>query len=122
MLNAECQMKVNVKKKAGDAIGVPGPRDDPHFGIQHSSFVIDRMPKPRRTAEMSNYDPPALRGVVVFAPLPRVSALPPFPRSGRAGFAFFGAAPSPPSSPSSPSAFFPRSRSAAARRRPPTPF
>ena len=35
------------------------------------------------------YEPPALRGVEVFAPLPRVSVLPPLPPLARAGLAFF---------------------------------
>src|SRR4051794_15805239 len=67
------------------------------------------------------YDPPALRGVEVFAPLPRVSARLGLARLSRGCLAFLGA-PSSAASPSPASAFLPRRRSAAARSRPPTPF
>src|SRR6187200_442449 len=55
------------------------------------------------------YDPPAFRGVEVFAPLPRVSARLGLARLSRGCRAFFGA-PSSAASPSAGSAFLPRRR------------
>ena len=89
-------------------------------GTRRRRSVVSELANWQNAVNAWSYVPPAFRGARGADALPLVVARPPLSLfSRRAGLALFSADSSPSSAAS---AFLPRSRSAAARSRPPTPF